>query len=163
MPAIVRQLEPQRKQQDSRSRRVLQPRRAVHAARGAFADARRLGMANWTLGYGALLIALGVGGFVATGAEHKTALIPAGFGAVAVGLGLLARREAYRRRALQGALVLALIGIGGSARGLAKLPALLAGEEMERPAAVITQSIMAGLSIAQVVACLVALRRARPS
>jgi hypothetical protein len=115
-------------------------------------------MANWTIGYGALLTALGVGGFVATGGQHKTALIPAGFGAAAIGLGLLARQEAYRRRALQGAALLGLLGLAGSARGLVKLPALLRGEEVERPAAVVSQSIMAGLSAAHVAACLVGLK-----
>jgi hypothetical protein len=116
-------------------------------------------MARLTLGYGALLMALGIGGYIATGAEHKTALIPAGFGVVAVGLGVLARREPSRRRALQGATLLGVLGVLGSARGLAKLPALLAGQDIERPAAVISQSIMAGLSVVYVATCVAALRR----
>lgn len=107
-------------------------------------------MTNWTVGYGALLTALGVGGFVATGAQHKTALIPAGFGAAALGLGLLGQRSDWRRGALWGAVALGLLGLGGSARGLTRLPALLRGGEVERPAAVLSQSLMAGLSAAYV-------------
>jgi hypothetical protein len=116
-------------------------------------------MANWTIGYGTLLTALGVGGFAATGAQHKTALIPAGFGAAAIGLGLLARQESRRRGALGGAALVGLLGLAGSARGLTRLPALLRGEEVDRPAAVVSQSIMAGLSAAHVALCVRALLR----
>jgi hypothetical protein len=38
-------------------------------------------MASYTIGYGFLLSALGVGGYISTGGRHKTALIPAAFGA----------------------------------------------------------------------------------
>jgi hypothetical protein len=100
--------------------------------------------------YGALLTALGVGGFAATGAQHKTALIPAGFGVVALGLGLLGRRRSLERVAQQGTVALGLVGLLGSSRGLARLPALLRGGEVERPAAVVSQSLMAGLSAASV-------------
>lgn len=100
-------------------------------------------MANLTIAYGAALTALGIGGFIATGAQHKTVLIPVGVGAAALGLGLIGRR---RPGALWGAAAVAAIGLAGSARGLAKLPALLRGEEIERPPAVIAQSLMAGSS-----------------
>ncbi|AUX26269.1 hypothetical protein SOCEGT47_068300 [Sorangium cellulosum] len=120
-------------------------------------------MSNVTIGYGALLAALGVGGFAATGATHKTALIPAGFGVVAIGLGLLARQERYRMHAMHASALLGLLGVLGSARGLSRLPALLSGGDVERPAAVVAQSLMAGLSAAFVVLCVrsfVAARRA---
>jgi hypothetical protein len=105
-------------------------------------------MENWTLGYGTLLTTLGVGGFLATGRQSKTALIPAGFGTAALGLGLLARRGVSPRGLLGGAALVGLLGFLGAARGLRKLPALLRGEDVERPAAVISQSVMAGLSAA---------------
>ncbi|WP_257461408.1 hypothetical protein [Archangium lipolyticum] len=111
-------------------------------------------MENWTLGYGTLLTTLGVGGFVATGAQHKTALIPAGFGTAALGLGLLERRGAQRNAVLGGAALLGLLGLLGTARALARLPALLRGEKVERPAAIVSQSAMAGLSAAYVALCL---------
>lgn len=111
-------------------------------------------MENLTLGYGTLLTTLGVGGFVATGAQHKTALIPAGFGTAALGLGLLERRGSSQRAVLGGAALLGLLGFLGAARGLVKLPALLRGEKVERPAAIVSQSAMAGLSAAYVALCL---------
>ncbi len=107
-------------------------------------------MENLTIGYGTLLTTLGVGGFVATGAQHKTALIPAGFGTAALGLGLLARRGSSQRGVLGGAALVGLLGFLGAVRGLVKLPALLRGEEVERPAAIVSQSVMAGLSVAYV-------------
>jgi hypothetical protein len=116
-------------------------------------------MTGFTIGYGSLLTALGVGGFVATGAQHKTALIPAGVGAAAVGLGLLARQKSSRKAALTGAAAVAAIGLAGSARGLAKLPRLLRGEPVERPAAVIAQSVMAVASAAYFCAAVPALLR----
>jgi hypothetical protein len=103
-------------------------------------------MSNWTIGYGVLLTTLGIGGFLATGRQSKTALIPAGFGVVAGGLGVLARSERFRTPALIAGAVVGVAGFAGSARGLARLPALLRGEPIERPAAVVSQSIMAGLS-----------------
>ncbi len=105
-------------------------------------------MENWTLGYGTLLTTLGVGGYLATGAQHKTALIPAGFGTVALGLGLLSRRGVSPQVVLGGAALVGLLGFLGTARGLSKLPPLLRGEKVDRPAAVVSQSVMAGLSAA---------------
>jgi hypothetical protein len=116
-------------------------------------------MSKWTIGYGALLAALGVGGYFATGQQSKTALIPAGFGAVAIGLGVLARNERYRKPALIAGAVVGIAGFAGSARGLAKLPALISGEPLERPAAVVSQSIMAGLSLGYVIGLATSLRK----
>ena len=102
-------------------------------------------MSKLTIGYGVALTALGIGGYFATGQQSKTALIPAAFGVAAVGLGALAGGR-FRTAALIGAAVVAVGGLAGSARGLTKLPALLRGEPLERPAAVVSQSLMAGLS-----------------
>ncbi|WP_437778130.1 hypothetical protein [Sorangium sp. So ce1097] len=118
-------------------------------------------MSNVTMGYGALLTALGVGGFAATSA--RTALIPAGFGAVAIGLGLLARQEKYRMHAMHASALVGLLGVLGSARGVSQLPALLSGGDVGRPAAVVAQSLMAVLSAGYVAVCVrsfVAARRA---
>ena len=118
-------------------------------------------MENWTtLGYGTLLTTLGVGGFAATGAQHKTALIPAGFGTVALGLGLLGRRASSQRGVLGGSALIGLLGFLGAARGLRQLPALLRGEKVARPAAVVSQSVMAGLSAAYAALCVRGLLRA---
>jgi hypothetical protein len=57
-------------------------------------------MAKVTLVFAALLIALGLAGFVGTGSQHPTALIPAWFG-VALGIfGWLAISPSEKRRKL---------------------------------------------------------------
>ncbi len=116
-------------------------------------------MSNWTIGYGVLLTVLGVGGYLATGQQSKTALIPAGFGVAAAGLGVLARNDRFRTPALIAGAVVGVAGFAGSARGLAKLPALLRGEPLERPAAVVSQSLMAGLSAVYVAGLASSLRK----
>jgi len=105
-----------------------------------------------TIAYGTVLGALGVGGYFATGRQSKTALIPAAFGAAAIGLGLLAQSDKHRSFALAGAAIVGVTAVAGSAKGLTKLPALLRGEPLERPAAVIAQSSMAVISAAYVAA-----------
>lgn len=116
-------------------------------------------MSNWTIGYGTLLTALGVGGYFATGQQSKTALIPAAFGVVAAGLGVAARNERFQKPALIAAAVVGVAGFAGSARGLSKLPALLRGDPLERPAAVVSQSLMAGLSVVYVAGLAISLRK----
>lgn len=118
-------------------------------------------MDNGTLGYGALLTALGLGSYLGTGAQHKTALIPTAFGVVELGLGALARQDKHARAALAGAAVVGALGFAGAARGLPKLKKMLAGEEVERPAAVIAQSIMAGASAIYVAAAVRSLLKGR--
>ena len=66
---------------------------------------------------GALLTLLGLAGYAGSGQASKTALIPAGFGAVLAALGLAGRSEGLRRHAMHGAAVVGLLGALGSARG----------------------------------------------
>lgn len=67
-------------------------------------------MAVLALWFGGILILLGVGGYLL--ALSGTALIPAGFGAILVVLGLLARRPPMRMHAMHGAALVSLIGFG---------------------------------------------------
>lgn len=92
---------------------------------------------------GLILMVLGIGGYLASGMASPTALIPAGFGFVISTLGFYGRHEHTRRTAMHVAMGVALAGVLGSARGLMGLPALLTGGEVERPIAVISQSVMA--------------------
>ncbi|MCC5950938.1 MAG: hypothetical protein JJU45_02465 [Acidimicrobiia bacterium] len=96
-----------------------------------------------TIWFGAALVALGVGGFVGSGAESVTALIPSFIGAVLVALGFVAAQEGRRALAMHIAAVVALVGFLGSIMGVADLPDLIAGEDLERPWAVGVQSVMA--------------------
>jgi hypothetical protein len=107
-------------------------------------------MAGITVGMGAVLVLLGLIGFFGTGASHPTALIPSGFGAVFLLLGIAARGERFRMHLMHVAVILAVLGFLGTVGGLVSLPALLAGEA-ERPAAVLSQATMAALCLVYVV------------
>ena len=100
-------------------------------------------MAKITIGFGLVLIALGLGGYFGTDRESVTALIPAFFGVPLLLLGLVAPIERIRKPAMHMAVVLGLVGFAGTVSGLMKLPVLLTGGELERPAAVAVQAAMA--------------------
>lgn len=100
-----------------------------------------------TMALGSLLFLIGVGFYFGTGATSVTALIPAFLGIPIEIAGLLALREGWRKHAMHAAVLLALLGFLGSARGLVQLPALLGGAELARPAAVAAQSITAALCL----------------
>jgi hypothetical protein len=104
-------------------------------------------MPQITIVLGSLLFLVGVGFYFGTGATSITALIPAFLG-IPIGIaGLLALREAWRKHAMHAAVLLALLGFLGSVRGLLRLPALLTGAELTRPAAAVAQSITALLCL----------------
>lgn len=96
---------------------------------------------------GSALLVLGAGGYVVTGMVSWTALIPALFGLPILLLGLAGRKAAWRRHALHAAAGVALLGLLGSGRGVVGTARLLAGSEVPRPAAAISQAIMALLCL----------------
>jgi hypothetical protein len=118
-------------------------------------------MARTTIVFGIMLVVLGLVGYVGTGAASVTALIPAFFGAVLGLLGWLGLKERYRKHALHAATVVGIVGFLGAAPGLAGLINLIAGTEVDRPAAVIAQSVMAVLTAVFVGMCLKAFVSAR--
>jgi len=103
-----------------------------------------------TLALGASLIVLGVAGYVLTGAVSVTALIPAAFGVLFVLAGLLARSDRWRMHAMHAAVLVALLGFLGSARGLLGLGKVFDGTAV-RPAAIVAQTIMALLMLGYIV------------
>ena len=107
-------------------------------------------MAAITLALGASLIVLGVAGYVLTGAVSVTALIPAAFGVLFVLAGLLARSDRWRMHAMHAAVLVALLGFLGSARGLLGLGKVFDGTAV-RPAAIVAQTIMALLMLGYIV------------
>lgn len=120
-------------------------------------------MASTTIAIGAALIILGLAGYFLTGQASITALIPAAFGLVLALAGVLARDERKRKHAMHAAVLIALLGFLGSARGLIQIGDLIAGTA-ERPAAVIAQVIMAaltGIYVVLAVRSFIAARRAR--
>lgn len=110
-------------------------------------------MSNAAIGFGIALAVLGVTGYVVTGMHSPTALIPVLFGGLLAGLGLYGRNPVNRKLAMHAAVVVAIAGFLGSARGLGKIWYVITGEPVERPAAVISQSIMALLCLVFTALC----------
>jgi len=120
-------------------------------------------MPSTTIALGVVLIVLGLAGYFLTGAASVTALIPAFFGIVIALLGFVARDESRRKFAMHLAVFVALLGFLGSSRGLLGIGDVFAGTAA-RPAAVISQSLMALLTLGYLVMAIrsfVAARRSR--
>lgn len=100
-------------------------------------------MARTTIVFGLVLIALGIAGYIGTAAVSITALIPVIFGAALAILGWLALNERYRKHAIHVAAAMAIVGFLGAVPGLIGLWDLISGAEVQRPAAVVSQSVMA--------------------
>ena len=121
-------------------------------------------MARTTIVFGLVLIALGIAGYVGTAAVSITALIPAIFGAALAILGWLALNERYRKHAIHLAAAMAIVGFLGAVPGLIGLWDLISGAEVQRPAAVVSQSVMAvvmGFFVGLCVKSFIDARRAR--
>ena len=113
-------------------------------------------MPSTSIFFGFLLILLGVFGYgygMLNGNASPTALIPAIFGVLLIVFGALARsRENLRRHLMHAAVVVGLLGFLATVSSFFKIPALLAGTA-ERPAAVITQAVMAMICLVFVILC----------
>jgi hypothetical protein len=118
-------------------------------------------MAQLSQVVGLLLMVVGVAGYFASGVASPTALIPAAFGLVIWGVGYLAKRDIRRQAAMHVAMIVALLGIAGSIRGLASLPVLLTGGDVARPLAVVSQSVMAVVLIVYLAKGIQSFRAAR--
>ena len=117
-------------------------------------------MPSTTIALGVALIIVGLAGYFLTGAVSLTALIPAGFGVVLAVSGLIARDERKRKHAMHAAVVVALLGFLGSVRGLLQIGDLFNGTAA-RPAAIVSQSIMAVLTLGYIVMAVRSFVRAR--
>ncbi len=119
-------------------------------------------MSAITIALGVALIVVGVAGYVLTGAVSLTALIPAAFGLVLALAGVIARDERKRKHAIHAAVVVALLGFLGSVRGLLQIGAVLDGTAA-RPAAVVSQSVMALLTLGYIAMAVQSFVKARAS
>jgi uncharacterized membrane protein len=102
-------------------------------------------MAKLSIAYGIIFILMGLYSYFGISSESVTALIPAFFGVPMLIFGWLGLNEKYLKHAMHGAAVLTLLGFAGTVGGLIKFFKMLGGAEMERPAAVTVQAIMAVL------------------
>ncbi|KUH95186.1 hypothetical protein AU190_20210 [Mycolicibacterium acapulense] len=108
-----------------------------------------LALTTWT---GGLLVATGVIAYFASGAVSVTALIPAFVGILLLIAALIGRRSDQARKiAMHAALVIALLAALGALRNVFGLGEVFAGTA-ERPAAVITSTIMFVLLLVYLIA-----------
>jgi hypothetical protein len=109
---------------------------------------------------GIVLMIIGIGSYWLTGRTSVTALIPAFFGVVFVGLAYLARNESARRHAMHAAVALGLVGALATI-GRA-VPAVIAGQ-ITRPAvlAQLATGLVLVYYVFQGVQSFIAARRAR--
>lgn len=104
-------------------------------------------MPKFSIVLGIIFIIMGLYGYFGISSESITALIPTFFGIPMLIFGWLGLNEKYLKHAMHGAAVLTLLGFIGTVGGLIKFFKMLGGEEMERPAAVTVQAIMALLCL----------------
>jgi hypothetical protein len=123
-------------------------------------------MAKLSIGFGVVLILLGIWGFVATGSTHHTSLIPTWFGLALAVSGLLARSEDEKRRMLwmHVAVTVGLVGfLGAGFRAISEV-VKAHGAPLAHPVAVEDQAAMAAICLVFVLLCVrsfIAVRRSR--
>nr|WP_090342945.1 hypothetical protein [Mycolicibacterium malmesburyense]CRL73615.1 hypothetical protein CPGR_02809 [Mycolicibacterium malmesburyense] len=117
-----------------------------------------LALTTWI---GGLLVATGVIAYIVSGAVSITALIPAFVGVLLLVAALIGRRsDRTHKPAMHAALVIALLAALGALRNVIGLGAVFAGTA-ERPAAVITSTIMFVLLLVYLIAGVRSFVRAR--
>jgi len=110
-----------------------------------------MNMPRVILSFAVIFLVLGVGSYLLTGAASVTALIPAVFGLLLGGAGILCRTNPKLGGHI--AALVGLLGFLGTARSFTKVPALLSGEPVQRATAVGVQAVFAVLCLIFVALC----------
>jgi multisubunit Na+/H+ antiporter MnhF subunit len=110
---------------------------------------------------GFLLIVLGLVGYVGTGSQHPTALIPTYFGIALAIVGSLAKNPARRKMFMHIAVLLGLIGFLGTISGAIKAIRMAGGETIDQPEAAEAKAAMAVITLLFVGVCVASFIRAR--
>ena len=123
-------------------------------------------MAKVTLVFAALLIALGLAGFLGTGSQHPTALIPTWFGVALAVFGLLAMSPSEGRRKLfmHINVTIGLLGVlGAGARAMQSYIHASSSGLAPDKIALASQVTMAGLCLVYMILCINSFITARRS
>lgn len=113
-------------------------------------------MSTTTLTFGVIFVAIGLFSYFYSGGASVTALIPAFFGVVFLIFGAVARFKPGLGKAMTIATaVLAVLGIGGTAKGLMSFFSWLGGTDLERPFAV---SVQAGFCVLSAILLILSVR-----
>jgi uncharacterized membrane protein HdeD (DUF308 family) len=118
-------------------------------------------MAIITLAIGGLLSALGILGYFLSESRSMTALIPLVFGAVLEVCGVLSLRPEFRKHAMHGASLVALLGTLGSLPGVISFFRMLGGATVARPLGAKVQAAMFVLCLTLLILCIRSFREAR--
>jgi len=123
-------------------------------------------MAKITIALGVVLILLGIFGFVSTGSQHPTSLIPAAVGLILSILGFLSLTENPKRRMLYMhiAVTIGLLGFLGTGLSIVNYIEMLRGRQFPHPIAVEEKAAMAAILLFFVLLCVrsfIAARRSR--
>ena len=113
-------------------------------------------MAKLTIGFGILLILLGIFGFVATGSAHPTALIPAFIGLFFVLFGVMANTDNSKKRMLwmHISVTVALLAFIGTIPADIDTIRLSRGVVFPHPVAVLEKGAMSLLCLLYVLLCI---------
>jgi hypothetical protein len=117
-------------------------------------------VAKISLIFAILLVALGLVGYLGTGHQHPTALIPAGFGVLLAIFGWLAISpdEDRRRRFMHVNVTIGLVGLVGTAADIIRN---LASSQALNIDAVLAKLVMAWLLLIYITLCVRSFRAAR--
>ncbi len=121
----------------------------------------KLRMPIVTLVVGGLLSLLGILGYVLGATHSLTALIPLAFGVLLESCGALALQPRFRKHAMHGAALLALLGVVGSAMGFVSFLRLITGGPVARPFAAQMQAAMFLICLIFLGLCVRSFRAAR--
>ena len=113
-------------------------------------------MHRWTILFGLLLVAVGMGGYFLGGAENHMALFPAVLGVAMFVCGMVAAQGAMRMLAIHVAALIGVIGFVG--------PLVALFEDIANTAAVLTKGLTSALCLMFVLMCVnsfLEVRRAR--
>lgn len=123
-------------------------------------------MAKLTIGFGVILVLVGIFGFVGTGSHAPTALIPAGIGILLAIFGLLANTDDAKKRMLYMhiAVTVGLLGFLGTAKSIVDYVEMkVQGRQFLHPAAVTEKAATAAVLLFFVILCVHSFINARRS